>query len=457
MKIFILLIIIISCGRHHHGTPLSIEDSDGDQVLNYEESQGNKLITQIVPSNAIQGHLRISGDKIYDIEIANALTEDIGFGFISSPQNFNKGNEHFSEYANLKLKTPVDTNSLNGSFYKLNFYFDQALNISHLLLEGNNVHLNIQRSEEGLMINLRKDILLMLLNNEIHLKLPIDFKHEFVTNSEVEDSLRNKTYRVIVSSDGKNEIFYVSHQMTIAEFLSIQKIEEAFSLDDQNTFDFSKYENSKWFYKKDELGNYYVTHHFPQAIFEKYISYYDQTHFDLRRINGKANDHLTVLNPLMMPIFIKYKSYHQVQRYFNDEQRTIRHVKNEGGGGGIHGGGPSKSFSTCHYVIRSISREEVTAKPKEVILENLLHGPFGTQQNLPYSDPEKGTAQLFHFIPEGLKSVSLKFQDLTPDYFLPFGQIQIQCTDFTENIAPLSWVSQEASMSIQGTVYTRKN
>lgn len=251
-KIFILSMasaMLVSCGKNTQPAPIDYNDDDGDQIFNYlETSERDKYVSNFQQISAkkadlvlrlkdLSGDLKIIETQIeFNKDVRSELTKDI-FKNFESPIILHDS-DYFSEFAtaqvkpaNKKVQLPelapnggeveivFDTEEMNQDYVsvmkKVNGKYEEIFSgvVNNKTLKANDL------SSQVLSQDMLNKLDLYFINNS-------NFKRKqlFFTSTLNED-LKKKTYRLIISTIKETNIYYVSNSLSIQSFLDLENID----------------------------------------------------------------------------------------------------------------------------------------------------------------------------------------------------------------------------------------
>jgi hypothetical protein len=130
MKILILLMILISCGKQLDPMAEDLQDDDGDQILNRDEPGFEKYVAQLPIMEDISGVIRLNAGKLIEIKFSNSEDLHDKALFLITRQKPNQ-NGYFLEYrTKLIFKGNPVIPELLSDQYNLHLSFHDILDSS---------------------------------------------------------------------------------------------------------------------------------------------------------------------------------------------------------------------------------------------------------------------------------------------------------------------------------------
>src|SRR5688500_15805550 len=68
---WLMLFILIACGKHTAPPAKDLGDNDGDQILNYKDT--DKYIADIEPMDKVKGTLRFHQERTVEVGLSNEI------------------------------------------------------------------------------------------------------------------------------------------------------------------------------------------------------------------------------------------------------------------------------------------------------------------------------------------------------------------------------------------------
>ena len=127
---WLILLMLVACGKHEEPAALDFRDSDGDQVQNAYESDFDKYIANVEKLGIIKGVLKFNtGKEIEEISFTNKIDlNEKTLKLIVSNEKRIKKEDYFSETSILRLEE-VKNMPLEAKQYSLQLEF-LATNVS---------------------------------------------------------------------------------------------------------------------------------------------------------------------------------------------------------------------------------------------------------------------------------------------------------------------------------------
>ena len=218
MKYLLIILLIVSCGKHEQPGIQDYRDSDGDGKPNTLDQ--NKFIADITENVNVNGTLTFDdGARIKEVHSYGVSSEvnlsEVSKRLLTQNEIASSGWKYTTDYVVLHLKAPGLIELKEEYYYvELNVNAVETNYLSIKYLE-NNMIIDMGRWVQGQTLKLDKNQLQALLKNESHLAL------EKIKTPVNNFSYNEKTYKLFFSNGNNAKIFHVSHEFSVEDFIKL--------------------------------------------------------------------------------------------------------------------------------------------------------------------------------------------------------------------------------------------
>jgi hypothetical protein len=366
---WLILLALISCGKHDEPKTMDLRDSDGDQVLNYAEEDLDKYVANYESLENIKGVLRFTLNEIIEIPVSNNV--DLGkeaLDLLAKNEKRVPNRDHFSEWSNLRLNTDKKFAEPKRALYVVSLQFENGSGIAdELILKSQDTVLNLGKWSTDMSLQISGENLRKILCGEARLALRKRPKKSEIFNEDQSTSIKEKTYRVYVNDGKKSKILYVSKDLP---FLDLQKMlrVSAHSMTNEDEIFFNSHlpEETRWFAREFENGQKVLAYVSRKELRQHFLNNYQYQKVIITRENGIPKTSLKFNNVRDAKVFLRINSIIQTQRTFEETKQ----IKRYGHGGGGYEGTGLEVYECTHYM-RSV-KSETSAKPSlDTVFENV--------------------------------------------------------------------------------------
>lgn len=360
---WIVLLVLFSCGRHQEPAGQDLRDSDGDQVLNYQESPGKQFIADYEPLGLVTGHISFAAGEMTQLSFSNENRKKIDVSqMLASPDN--SRDDYFSEWSNLEIEANTIKLPLQ-KFFMVSFYFDEAsVEPTEVILVNGKNRKSLGRWKSFLQLQMSGEDLKSLIAGTSFISLRKSFNQGRFFDQSTEETIRLKTSRVYFQDIGHNKILYVSKELTLPELFSLLKVSDSTEITNHSLF-FNGEEQSpeKWFHRQLSGGGIVIAKARIQDIKKKFRDLFLAPKRTLSRVNGYTTSkvHFSVNDGERL--FLKVRP-RQVVRDFSEKQQIITYRT------GSPARGTDDSWKCTHFE-RSVKTESSLIPAFDLFLDVL--------------------------------------------------------------------------------------
>lgn len=343
---WLILIILVACGKHEEPKKLDYADSDGDQVLNYEEADYEKYVANFETYGKISGVLRVNIDNVKEIPFSNEVdlnsrTLDL---LTANADRINTG-DYFEEWSRLNLKEEKFLKDLKLLYYQASLYFEQKLDPADeivLMIDKGSVSLGVW--QQNMKITLSKEQLQHLSEKKASLAVKKKFRRSPIFDVDSDNTIQNKTYRVFVNDGETSKILYVSKNLEFEGLLKLLNI-KARELVSEDVFFFNTHlpGETEWLYRHFKNGDRVLAFSDMDHLRTHILKHYHYQKKVVSRENGYTAQRLQLSNKPGAKVFLKVRSIQQTMQEFYTTQVRKR-----------HGGGRDVGVWDCTHHLRHV-------------------------------------------------------------------------------------------------------
>ena len=366
---WLILLTLIACGKHEEPNKLDLRDSDGDQVLNHQESELEKYVADIEPLGKVQGVMKLNLDKIIEIPFSNELDiKNNALSLIVSNEDRLKHEEYFSEWSKLRFSGNLAKLNLTSSHYLIHLQFESGSDkAQELVLKHGTETILLGEWSEVMKIQLSAQNLSSLLEGTSFLSLRKKFQKSPLFEDNQDGTIREKTYRVHFFDGKKSKILYVARSLAFPDLLKLMNIKAKAISEDELFFNSDLVEAPRWYMRELKTGGKVIVFSDLEKLNEKILENYIYHKEVLSRVNGKASSTFHFNNPENAKIFVRISSAKYTQRTFIETKKRRTHG---GGGGGGREGNANSGYRCTHY-LRNIKKEQSYSSNLQDVFVNL--------------------------------------------------------------------------------------
>lgn len=417
-------------------------DSDGDQVVNKDETEGiDKFIAKIIPLETVEVEMEFytRSDKLkkYTFQLSNhfdlnTYSKDL---LVKNPASI-KIENHFSEFSTLNLQSKNQFTLPNEESFKVYLRFSTN--------RTNPQKVYLHKSGLKTLLGEWKPLMELKFTNEQLSEILSGESTFFLTFFEsTEESIEKKTNRVFINDGTKTTGYYISKDLPLDEILKHFDIESYKSIEEQNLLT-TVYETEipHWWLRilnnniiivKAELG----------LLTEHYLKAFDKTTQKLKRINGISSPSIGLSKSSGGRALLKI-SGKKTHVSFKQEIREYRK-----GGGGKEG-----DHDACKDFYRIPLPEKETTIELKYLFDQLSFGNIGKvdQESLSIREISDGPETFWEIeVPAGPVQMNLILNNLQSQDYIPTGLYDSNCVP-----KKISLRTNEGRLELSIDVYIEK-
>jgi hypothetical protein len=382
MKIkWIILALLVACGKNQEPAPVDYGDSDGDQVLNYEESTEGKYLANLDEMGLVEAKLKFMAGEPLEIKLKNTLSGTPLDMIVSSEKKL-EAKPYFSEWSDLRLISDQGCRELNKSKYSVQLEFSKESDVPDEVFLRRGKDFQTLGTWKGVMrFEISSEELKEILCGKANLSLKKKFRRGRFFETSSDETIREKTYRVHFFDGKSGRILYVSKDLAFNDLHKKLKISPLKLKSEDDLFYFSRTPgHTGWYAREFSNGEKALVYAEDSIIREKFFNQYHISKAILSRTNGESEKIIELKNKSSANIFLRVRPVSMVKRAFVETREPRTHGWS---GGGMNGFG-GDSWECVHY-IRKIQTEKESIPEYSTFLENL---------NLEVSESDLGIEQI---------------------------------------------------------------
>jgi hypothetical protein len=362
MKILMLL-LLISCGKHEEPVFVDMKDKDGDQILNHEEDSLNKYIADIDEIKKISGTLSFNQKEFHQFPLTNefSLKEKI-LHEMTIDERLIKEDHFLHEWEKIKIKKDIHI-PLTKLQYQIELKLDtDSGDADQLILKTDEGEMILGTWSNIMSFPLTKDELDGVLTGKFYFLIRKNLSFEKIK------SIREKTFKFYFISKKRLEIRYVSKELDFEKLKHLLNIYQTFPyVEEDLLFNNQLPESPHLFHKVLKNGDHFLVEISPLELGERLKKHFTIKKHAVERINGTSSRSIEFKNPQGLKVYLRIMSFEQVLRTFGESSEKLTHRFS--GGGGAFGNGPDRT--TCTHYLRSIQTESKIIPSIDYLLKSI--------------------------------------------------------------------------------------
>jgi hypothetical protein len=364
---WILLALCFACGKYEEPGPVDYADSDGDQVLNYQEVAYEKYFANIDVLGQIEAKLKFVTIEPIEIMMANNHFGSPMDVIVSSEKKL-ISHEFFSEWADLRVSTERRELDLKKNKYNIQLEFTQISDTLQevYLREGKEI-VSLGNWKQVMKFDLTSGQLKNILAGKSFISLKKEFRRGIFFENRSDETIRQKTYKLHFFDGKVGKILYVSKDLSFSELQKILKIKALDLKSEDDLFYYShRPGHTGWYAREFNNGEKALVYAEDTEIRKNFMSQYLYNKAILSRVNGSPDKIIKLSNKKTANVFLRIRPVTVTERFFSESNYKKIHGY---GGGGINGNGPDPW--ECYHFIRSIITEKTGIPDYSTLLKNL--------------------------------------------------------------------------------------
>jgi hypothetical protein len=424
---WLLILLLVSCGKNKMPEAVDLNDNDGDQIPNHLEVDESKNIANFVPVDEVNGEMSFFLGNVVKQELILKISNkrDIlaeSLDILTRSELKQVPEEFFSEWSKITIELPVKLPELPDRIFDLNLSFlPSKSSPDYILLIKGQEYIKLGDFSPNMKLKLTMKDLDLLLKGDAHLAFgKRTMVQNYVDSQPIQQTIREKTYRVFLNDGDKASILYVAKDYSFNDFLKSRGLNNVINFQNINAFQYNELQ-AQWFYRHLPTGDMVLVKTDQVSMLSSYLKNYKKIDFNLQRINGNQINSLQINKSPLAMVQLKIRPT-QTKRTFREYQdRSLWMI----------GGGDSKW--TCINYHRAIDSEVQVQPSMDEILSNLLFRLNGVTASLAevdhsisMKDDENGQYLLVS-LPKLPESLEVYLQTNANNTFVSTGQYDLNC------------------------------
>ncbi|MGE3609081.1 MAG: hypothetical protein AB7I27_05795 [Bacteriovoracaceae bacterium] len=312
---WLILILLVSCGKQKKHEWLDLGDNDGDSKSNYLENGLDKSIANVESLPTIRGEIsfysgneKVTGTFSNQLDLKKETLKMLSINYLSEHKY-----DYFSEWSYIKLDFNQKNLSLNGPDYEIKFTFEE----------------NQEKPFEIYYVKQKERIKLAKWKKTTHVHLTGGQINELLTNKaqivltkagEQFSNVKDKTYRVFYYNGISASIYYLAKDYAFENFLKELKIENTLDVMEINLTPstISKNDLKNWWIREFKNGDKVIAFTSEKEITENHKNYFKANRFDLDRVNGHNQSNINLVQEVGSWIQLKVRGNKVIQNFRED-------------------------------------------------------------------------------------------------------------------------------------------
>lgn len=447
---FLILLILIACGKHEQPASLDLRDSDGDQIQNYQEGEFEKYVADFARLEKVSGTMKFTTDKAEEIYFSNHsdLKEDT-LKLVTGDDSSLGRDQFFSEWSELKLALLEKKFAATANTMFIHLHFEGTeIKPDELVLVDGNTEKQLGQWTEYMRIQLSKDEFNKLMNGKLQLALRKKFPRASFFLADSEETIRSKTYKVHTYDGKKSKVLYVSKELAFENLLKYLKINEITKVTDEKLFFNSNEQGgTRWFQRDYPNGNKAIALYSIQDLKNDFRKKFNQKKINLERVNGSPATSLVLENKANSKIYMLIRPTRTVRTF-----EEYSHVTNHRSGSRMQGS--DDSWSCTHYMRRVKTTETLIPTVEDFF--NNLNVKFDQEIKLIEQYDEKGVFwEVMLTATEA--NLTLTLAGLNPSTFTTTGEHYVDCGHRGKGGTAATPANFEGKLSFEIQSFVEKN
>ncbi len=362
---WLIILILISCGKHQEPAAIDFQDSDGDLIINENDSE--KEIANFETLGPVKGVLRIDSDVLTEVSFSNEnKLEQKTIDLLIKNERYIKSEDYFSEWSKINLEKLDLSKFRSMKQYNLTMSFDsdsdQADEIA--IVQDHKIR-NLGPWLKTIRLNFSYDDLKSLIEGGSYLSLRKKFRKAPFSGESQDLSIKNKTNRIYFFDGKISKIFYISKELSLKKIMDIFEIKEYSAITDDGLFFNSDLEqHDQWLTRELSTGDKVIVFSNPKSMKEEFIKKYHYTKTIIKRENGQSVSKLKINKPVESMTYLRIKKVVKSVRTFTESRVLRTHAT---------GGPRSREGYTfdCVHSFRNIASEAFLDPSFSDLLDNV--------------------------------------------------------------------------------------
>ena len=419
MKMILLLLLLAACGKHEMPPADDMGDSDGDMIPNYREVEMDKYISKVVPLQEIEAEMVFqTGSGVlssHKILISNKIdlqkySIDLLIKNIATLQT----NDYFSEFSHMRLKPKQNITLSEPGIVRLNIKTSEIqTQPTSVFVVYPDKKVLLGDWKQNMDINIASEDLNAVLNGAANIAFThLTGKISFFDKTK-DDTIREKTYRVLLNNGSKTDIHYVSKELKFEDILRYFNIESFRNIDDVNLLTTThKPLASEWWIRKINDRDIIIVNENLRTLSDHYLDGFAKKELKLHRQNGVSQRNLIINKNPAAKVLLKIRGNKNTVSFRVEKKKDSDNVGRD-------------RYWVCDLYYRSASQPQGTDISGEEIGANLrINGLVPTRMQV-LADEQGSFLEVE--ISNEQTDFELKLDNFAQNQYLPVGLYDKKC------------------------------
>lgn len=358
---WLILLALISCGKHEEPKKADLRDYDGDQRV--AEVGFDKYSAHYEELGAIEGSVSFNSAGFNTIEFSNQYDPSThATRLIVGDSTYAERSQYFAEGSKLKLDVKKQI-TVKGEAIQVTLLFKRYWkDSSELILTYGKTERSFGSWTEHMNISLSKEELEALLDGRAVLRLLKKFKKDKTAAQDSGETIKEKTYKVIISDGKSTKIYYIAKDFTYEQLLAHFKISRVVSVDDELLFfDAKAMSGTQWFERKYDNEDVVLVKSTLQELKKEFQKKFKVEKLALHRVNGVPTNALVVSEIKNNKIFLKVRGNSARREFAKNKRSETKRIHS----------GMSQLNSRCDFFSKDIKKETAFVPDIDALLKNI--------------------------------------------------------------------------------------
>jgi hypothetical protein len=362
MKYLLIFLIISACGKYQEPIQQDLRDSDGDSIRNNIDS--DKFKANIVTLDEIHATFEFQTGhnilKTHSYELTNkpdleSHSKDL---LVKNPLSL-IDKKFFSEFSRMSIKTSPKENVELVPRNRITINFSKTKNPPNsIYLVNSDRKIKISDWAENVELYLSQNDLNSIITGKSFLWL----SHSYL-NSNIEEGIKNKSYRVHYNKGSQSEVFYISKELTVSQVLNKLGVFKHKNIEEENLLTTTiKPEVSEWWVRILNKNDIVVVHANTRQLSDHYFTTLEHKTGTVSRFNGFSYANFSLSKNINARTLLKIRATQKTAQFsesYKDNRVRI-------------GGRDNSEKYGCVAHMRSLTSEYTTSFSPEDLKQVLM-------------------------------------------------------------------------------------
>jgi hypothetical protein len=443
---WLILILVISCGQKNPPAK-DVGDSDGDQILNYLEENGelDKFTANVKPFAEVKATLSFrQGTKLVTAELSNESNlHKISYSLLTKRADLLKLEDHFSEWSRLRILATDAINDFPEKAYDMTLRF-------HTTTETPD-HLDLGEVTLGNFLPVMKFHLSGTeISDFIRGRTAFTLKRAGMKVPYSESStVKQRTYRVFWNDGKMTQVYYVSHELPFERFLKLKNIIQARNIEQKQGLGWTDENKDWWIRNLGEKDKVIIKASEKDISLEMEKNFTKDTQI-VKRNNGRIEAIVRVIKSPQARLFLKLRGTKEVVHFTETTRRSRRAA------------GREEELMRCLHWIRNINSNGETTVSSEEILKTLQvqteNKSFSPEEliGMAYETLDEAGPYLEVLIDSGDQDVRITMPNRPASTYTRTGEYQWECDAMARRTVAGPETNNESHFTTRVDTYVEK-